>query len=78
VIQLCSFAPPLTESEIMRERLSLDEAIRKIEAEVAHGPQAEAAHLAAAPTEPQQEPISPEQDGPPAAGRELSDPGVRP
>src|SRR6266542_6748079 len=78
VIQLCSVTPPLTESEIMRERLSLDEAIRKIEAEVAHGPQAEAAHPALAPNEPQQEPISPEQDGPPAAGREPSSDGAAP
>ena len=78
VIQLCSFAPPLTESEIMRERLSLDEAIRKIEAEVAHGPQAAAAHPVPAPNVPQQEPISPEQEGPPAAGREPSSEGAAP
>src|SRR6266567_3424138 len=71
VIQLCSVTPPLTESEIMRERLSLDKAIRKIEAEVAHGPQAEAAHPIPAPNapkQPQPEPLSSEQDGPPAAG----------
>jgi hypothetical protein len=78
VIQLCSLTPPLTESEITRERLSLDEAIRKIEAEVAHGPQTEAAHPAPAPNEPLQEPISPEQDGPPAAGREPSSDGAAP
>src|SRR6266480_2680517 len=78
VVQLCSLTPPLTESEFMRECLSLDEAIRKIEAEVAHGPQAEAAHPALAPNEPQQEPISPEQDGPPAAGREPSSDGAAP
>jgi hypothetical protein len=78
VIQLCSLVPPLTGSEIMRERLSLDEAIRKIEAEVTHGPQAEAAHPVPAPNEPQQEPISPEQDGPAAAGREPSSEGAAP
>ena len=32
-VQLCGLDPPLTESEIMRERLALNEAIRKIEAE---------------------------------------------
>ncbi len=80
VVQLCSLTPPLTESEFMRECLSLDEAIRKIEAEVAHGPQAEAAHPAPgkAAKQPQQEPISPEQDGPPAAGREPSPDGAAP
>src|SRR6266849_5323555 len=82
VIQLCSLTPPLTESEITRERLSLDKAIRKIEAEVAHGPQAEAAHPAPAPNapkqpQPQPEPLSSEQDGPPAAGRGPSPDGPR-
>ena len=32
-VQLCGLDPPLTESEILRERLALNEAIRKIEAE---------------------------------------------
>ncbi len=32
-MQLCGLDPPLTESEILRERLALNEAIRKIEAE---------------------------------------------
>jgi hypothetical protein len=32
-VQLCGLVPPLTQSEIMRERLALNEAIRKIEAE---------------------------------------------
>src|SRR6266536_867327 len=78
VVQLCSLTPPLTESEFMRECLSLDEAIRKIEAEV-HGPQAEAAHPAPGKAAKQaQEPISPEQDGPPAAGREPSPDGAAP
>ena len=32
-VQLCSLDPPLTQSEIMRERLALAEAIRRVEAE---------------------------------------------
>ena len=32
-VQLCGLDPPLTHSEIVRERLALDEAIRKLEAE---------------------------------------------
>lgn len=36
IAQLRSVEPPLTESEITRERLSLEEAVRKVEAEAAH------------------------------------------
>ncbi len=32
-VQLCGLSPPLTQSEMMRERLALDEAIRKVEDE---------------------------------------------
>ena len=35
VAQLRGVTPPLTESEITRERLALEEAIRKVEAEAA-------------------------------------------
>jgi hypothetical protein len=41
-VQLCGLDPPLTQSEIMRERLALDEAIRKIEAEAQCLPQVDA------------------------------------
>ncbi len=80
VIQLCSLTPPLTESEITRECLSLEEAIRKIEAEVAQGPQAEAADPTPGKVakQPQQAPRSPEQYRPPAAGREPSPDGAAP
>src|SRR5437016_1185301 len=36
VAQLRGLEPPLTESEITRERLALEESIRKVEAEAAH------------------------------------------
>src|SRR6266852_6002360 len=80
VIQLCSLTPPLTESEITRECLSLEEAIRKIEAEVAQGTQTEAADPAPGKVakQPQQAPRSPEQYRPPAAGREPSPDGAAP
>jgi len=42
VAQLRSLSPPLTESEITRERLGLEEAIRKVEAEAARRPRVEA------------------------------------
>ncbi|MDB5627568.1 MAG: hypothetical protein JWR73_3370, partial [Tardiphaga sp.] len=35
IAQLRSVQPPLTESEITRERLSLEEAVRKVESEAA-------------------------------------------
>jgi hypothetical protein len=41
-LQLCGLDPPLTQSEMMRERLALDEAIRKIEAEAERLPQVDA------------------------------------
>src|SRR4030081_3317596 len=36
IAQLRSVQPPLSESEITRERLSLEEAVRKVESETAH------------------------------------------
>jgi len=38
VAQLRSLDPPLGEAEIMRERLSLDEAVAKVEADYGEGP----------------------------------------
>ncbi len=82
VMELCSLTPPITESEFTRECLSLEEAILKIEADAVHRPRAEAARSAPAPEpaeRPQQELLSPEQAGPPIAGREPSpEPYVRP
>ncbi|HVV92656.1 MAG TPA: hypothetical protein VHD15_04480, partial [Hyphomicrobiales bacterium] len=54
VQQLRSLDPPLTESEITRERLSLEDAVRRIEAEArprptAPAPGAAAVAMAAAP-----------------------------
>src|SRR6476619_7085507 len=49
--QLRGVQPPLSESEVTRERLSLEEAVRKVEAEAAQRParsRAPAAPLAAA------------------------------
>jgi hypothetical protein len=49
-VQLCGFDPPLTELEITRERLALDEAIRKIEADCL--PLVEALHPDTTPAKP--------------------------
>ncbi len=49
-LQLGGLDPPLTQSEMMRERLALDEAIRKIEAEAERLPQVDAPDTA--PTRP--------------------------
>src|SRR5271170_1682003 len=51
VTQLRSVDPPLSESEITKERLALEEAIRKVEAEAARKSRVEAAR-----TEPRFEP----------------------
>ena len=47
VAQLRSLTPPLTESEITRERLALEEAVRKIEAESARRARVEVPRAAA-------------------------------
>ena len=49
-LQLCGLDPPLKQSEMMRERLALDEAIRKIEAEAECLPRVDAPDTA--PTRP--------------------------
>jgi len=59
VTQLRSVEPPLSESEITRERLSLEDAIRKVEAEAARKSRAELREPRATPTlrrEPRAEP----------------------
>ncbi len=52
VTQLRSLDPPLTESEITRERLGLEEAIRRIESDAARGLYAKATTPLAAPPTP--------------------------
>src|SRR5882672_1323551 len=58
--------PPLTEAEITRERLALEEAIRKVEAEAARRgrevPRAEPAKADAAPNAPAAKPAPPASD----------------
>src|SRR5437667_1198663 len=49
-LQLCGLDPPLKQSEMMRERLALDEAIRKIEVEAERLPRVDAPDTA--PTRP--------------------------
>jgi len=81
VSQLSSLTPPLPESEIARESLSLEKAICDIEANSTRRPRAEAACPVPAPTppgQPEQEPSSGEQGRPPAGRRELSAGGARP
>jgi hypothetical protein len=59
-VQLCGLDPPLKQSEIMRERLALDEAIRKIEAEAECLPQVDAPDTAPTrPLEPPEQEVSP-------------------
>ncbi len=66
---LRSLTPPLPESDIACECESLEEAIRKVEAESGAGLTGEAAPSAPVPNpwerQPQWEPLSPEQDGAP-------------
>jgi hypothetical protein len=52
IAQLRSVQPPLTESEITRERLSLEEAVRKVESEAAQRARSGGPNRSAAPTEP--------------------------
>lgn len=75
VAQLRSLDPPLGEAEIMRERLSLDEAMARIEAEHGDAPPpqpviAEALPLPPAPA-PAAEPVRPSMPVRPPAGPEL-------
>src|SRR5262249_49601494 len=50
VSQLRGIEPPLDETDITRERLALEEAIRKVEAESAKRPRAEVSEAAAEPS----------------------------
>jgi hypothetical protein len=56
VAQLRGTTPPLSESDITRERLALEEAIRKVEAEQARRGRLERAPLVISPPEPVDEP----------------------
>src|SRR5207248_6323861 len=58
IAQLRSVQPPLSQSEITRERLSLEEAVRKVEAEAAQRARQQAEQR------PQQRPVA----GPPQRG----------
>jgi hypothetical protein len=64
-VQLCSLDPPPTQSEIMRERLALNEAIRKIEGEHLFLP--ETLRLDTTPARPLE---SPEREGSRIGGQE--------
>src|SRR4051794_26635164 len=78
IAQLRSVQPPLSESEITRERLSLEEAVRKVESEAAQrareasrsGPRAGDAFRAgtprANPTRPGDAPVRSREPAPPA------------
>ncbi len=81
VTQLFGLSPPLAESEITRERLLLEEAIRTIEATTTQPLRIEAASPifpSKLSERPRQEPPSPEQGASAAAGRELSSDESRP
>ncbi len=66
VAQLRSMTPALSESEITRERLALEEAIRKVEAEAARRmraePKGEAPRAAEPPARPDDPPAAPSRD----------------
>jgi hypothetical protein len=68
VAQLRGLDPPLTESEITRERLALEEAIRKVEAEAARKARLEVPRLDKAPPPPaparREEPPAPRAEQP--------------
>jgi hypothetical protein len=70
VAQLRSVTPPLSESDITRERLSLEEAIRKVEAESARKirtepPTARPEPRVAPPARPHPRPVAPPPERPP-------------
>ncbi len=77
--ELFGLTPPLTESEITRERLSLEAAIREIDASATRRPGVEAASIGVTkPTERlQQEPPCPEHGQLPTARRGSSPPATR-
>src|ERR1700709_1800907 len=70
IAQLRSVEPPLSESEITRERLSLEEAVRKVESEAAQ--RARDASRSAAPARP-----AGARAGPGDAFRATTRPGAR-
>jgi len=84
VKQLRGTTPPLSESEITRERLALEEAIRKVEAEQARRGRLECVPPASAPPESAKAQPSPDAHvaataaAPPAAGPPLEPPSEEP
>src|SRR6516165_12745965 len=66
VAQLRGVTPALTESDITRERLSLEEAIRKVETESARRSRTDPLPRAAPPTPPPARPTRPDMPQPPA------------
>ena len=75
VTQLRSVDPPLSESEITKERLALEDAIRKVEAEAARKARAEQ-RAPAAPLPPRRE--RPTADGGRPEPRRVEPPPVKP
>jgi hypothetical protein len=80
--QLRGMIPPLSESEITRERLALEEAIRKVEAEAARRMRAEPKAEAKPPEPPRREelpppPPAPRDGGPPSPANSSVDPPSR-
>ncbi len=78
VAQLRAIQPPLDEDEITRERLELEEAVRKVEAEEAQkaaaasgsaGPATQGAPAGAAPSAPRPDAMRPSSPAPPASPR---------
>ncbi|WP_038363878.1 hypothetical protein [Bosea sp. UNC402CLCol] len=82
VAQLRGLDPPLSEAEIMRERLTLDEAVARIEAEYSEAPQPPARGPVIRPQEPAAKPPRPPEPKqqpefaplPPAEGQEFGEP----
>lgn len=71
VAQLRSVDPPLSESEITRERLALEEAVRKVEADAAR-------QMRTAPPPPPRQPLPRAEEAPPPPRREPVPPPSRP
>ena len=77
IAQLRSVQPPLSESEITRERLSLEEAVRKVESEAAQRAR-EASRPGGAAPQRQRRRLPPRQCAPPAAPTLRHAPDPRP
>src|SRR5262245_17676673 len=73
VAQLRGVTPPLDEAEITRERLALEESIRKVEAEAARQARFENRPATVARSRPQQSTTSPDAESPPPEGAESSE-----